>query len=79
MQELQRNRLVDTNKFFKKVYPKETKSNLVYITEFLLNFTVSKYEQCSGWRNRPLRKAQLHYASIDCILPLVLGEKLEAI
>lgn len=32
MQELQRNRLLDTSKFFKKVFPKETKSSLVYIT-----------------------------------------------
>ena len=77
MQELQRNRILDTSKHFKKVFPKEAKSNLVYLTEYLLNLTLSKYEQCSGWRNRPLRKAQLHYASLDCIMPLVLGEKLE--
>ena len=76
MQELHRNRLLDTNKLFKKVFPKETRSNLVYVTEFLLKRTISKYEQCSGWNNRPLRKAQMHYACLDCLLPLVLGEKL---
>lgn len=43
MQELHRNRLLDTNKYFKKVFPKETRSNLVYVTEFLLKRTISKY------------------------------------
>lgn len=37
---------------------------------------ISKYEQCSGWRNRPLRRAQLHYAALDCVLPKILGEQL---
>lgn len=26
---------------------------------------LSKFEQCSGWNNRPLRKAQIHYAALD--------------
>lgn len=73
MQELQRDRILDTNKYFKKVYPKETRSNLIYITEFIIKRNISKYEQCSGWQCRPLRKAQLHYAALDCVLPLLLG------
>lgn len=43
MQELQKNRIVDTNKLFKKVFPKETKSNLTFITQKLLEKEISKF------------------------------------
>jgi hypothetical protein len=43
MQELQKNRIIDTNKLFKKIFPKETKSNLTYITQKLLERDVSKF------------------------------------
>ena len=69
--------MVDISKSFKKVYPKETKSNLAFICDFVMKKRISKYEQCSGWRNRPLRLSQIHYAALDCILPLKIGQILE--
>jgi hypothetical protein len=74
MQELMHSRVTDSSRYFKQVFPKEKKSNLAFLTEFLLKKKLSKYEQCSGWYRRPLRKAQLHYAALDCILPLRLCE-----
>lgn len=38
---------------------------------------MSKYDQMSNWHNRPLRKAQMHYAALDAVVVLVLFEKLK--
>jgi ribonuclease D len=76
MQDLAKNRLFDSGKMFKKAFPKETKSNLAYLSERLWGKKLSKYEQCSGWTRRPLRLAQLHYAAFDCVLPLKICQKL---
>ena len=35
-----------------------------------------KYEQCSNWDNRPLKKSQLHYAALDAIVCLSLYKKM---
>lgn len=40
--------------------------------EWLLNITIDKGETRSNWCKRPLRPAQLHYASLDvCLLPMM--------
>lgn len=33
---------------------------------------LSKQEQCSNWRQRPLRKSQLEYAALDAAILLAL-------
>lgn len=76
LQELAANRVHDSSKMFKKVFPKETKSSLAYLCERIFKKTLSKFEQCSGWVRRPLRKAQLHYAALDCVLPYKLCQEL---
>ena len=68
--------MTESNKLFKQVYPKEKKSSLAYLCDFLFGKTLSKYEQCSGWKRRPLRKAQIHYAALDCVLPYLICEEL---
>ena len=35
-----------------------------------------KYEQCSNWENRPLKKRQLHYAALDAIVCISLYKKM---
>ena len=35
-----------------------------------------KYEQCSNWENRPLRKRQLHYAALDALVCVSLYKKM---
>lgn len=47
-----------------------------HMVKHFYNVKLSKYEQCSGWEVRPLRKTQIHYAAIDAILPLQLCAKL---
>lgn len=74
MHKLMRDRVIDTNKLYKHLFPKDNKSNLAYLVEQFMKKKVSKYEQCSGWRNRPLRRAQMHYAALDCVLPVRIGQ-----
>jgi len=39
---------------------------------------MSKYEQKhSNWHNRPLRKAQLHYAALDAVVALKIWLKIK--
>ena len=47
--------------------------------ESLLEKPLSKYEQCSNWGARPLRKAQLHYAAMDSYIMIVLYDILVVI
>lgn len=43
--------------------------------EWLFGVTIDKGETRSNWCKRPLRPAQLHYASLDvCLLPLIHNE-----
>ena len=41
---------------------------LKIMCEKLLGKKMCKYEQCSYWENRPLKKSQLHYAAFDAIV-----------
>ena len=38
---------------------------------------MSKFDQISNWRLRPLRKAQLHYGAMDAHIVLLIFEKLK--
>ncbi|CAK79118.1 unnamed protein product (macronuclear) [Paramecium tetraurelia] len=44
--------------------------SLAYISEFYFKKKLSKYDTCSNWEYRPLRKAQIHYAALDAIASL---------
>ncbi len=45
------------------------------MVEYFLGKKLSKFEQCSNWENRPLRKAQLHYAAMDAFILIKIYEK----
>lgn len=49
---------------------------LARMAESLLQKSICKLEQTSCWRNRPLRRAQLHYAALDAAALLKLYDKL---
>jgi ribonuclease D len=49
---------------------------LAGLTEFILNQNLDKNEQKSNWENRPLRKAQLHYAACDVYVGIQIYQAL---
>jgi len=46
----------------------EKATSLKNMCEKLLDKKMCKYEQCSNWENRPLKKIQLHYATYNTII-----------
>eukprot|EP01017_Pseudomicrothorax_dubius_P015418 TRINITY_DN17780_c0_g1_i1.p1 TRINITY_DN17780_c0_g1~~TRINITY_DN17780_c0_g1_i1.p1 ORF type:complete len:158 (-),score=13.61 TRINITY_DN17780_c0_g1_i1:35-508(-) len=40
---------------------------------------LSKEDQMSGWSNRPLRKAQIHYAALDAFILVEIYSKMNAL
>jgi len=58
------------NKFMEKA------PSLKIMCEKILGKKMCKYEQCSYWENRPLKKSQLHYAAFDAIVCVSLYKKL---
>ena len=51
----------------------EKNIGLGYVCEQMLGKAICKAERMSNWENRPLRKAQLHYAALDayCQVPII--------
>jgi ribonuclease D len=51
----------------------EKNIGLGHVCEQILGKSICKAERMSNWENRPLRKAQLHYATLDayCQVPIV--------
>ena len=49
---------------------------LKIMCEKILGKKMCKYEQCSYWENRPLKKSQLHYAAFDAIVCVSLYKKI---
>jgi len=69
--------VVDLQSLTRLFYPKSPKnfiSSLQKAVAVLLGKRMDKTEQCSEWNIRPLREAQLEYASLDAtILPVLLN------
>ena len=58
------------HKFLKKA------GSLKDMCKEFLGSNLCKYEQCSNWENRPLKKRQLHYAALDAIVCVSLFKKM---
>jgi len=61
---------------FKKVYGVEGGSRLTDIVKVMQGKAMCKLEQLSNWEKRPLRKSQMHYATLDAYLLTVVFKKL---
>ena len=68
--------LVDVAEEYKKMNKEDSKSSLEHLCKKSMQKKLSKFVQCSGWHNRPLRLAQLHYAALDAVMPLKIYQHL---
>ncbi|CAD8200999.1 unnamed protein product [Paramecium pentaurelia] len=69
--------VIELSSCFKLLEEENKKKSLAYITEFYFLKKLSKYETCSNWEYRPLRKAQTHYAALDAIISLQIYLKMK--
>ena len=46
------------------------------VCEKVIGKPLCKFEQCSNWERRPLRKSQLHYAALDSLLCCLIFKKI---
>jgi hypothetical protein len=75
------NVLFEINNLIDFGYDSNTKQNISlahYVVQFFQK-PLCKFEQGSGWQNRPLRKAQIHYAALDAAVCLQFYHHLEQI
>jgi len=49
--------------------PSRSIGSLRRLCQLVLNYDVSKEQQCSDWEARPLSLEQIEYATLDCALP----------
>ena len=54
----------------------EKAPSLKIMCEKILGKKMCKYEQCSFWEKRPLKKSQLHYAALDALICISIYKKL---
>ena len=71
---LEFNNVINIDEAFKEG---TTKFGLAAIVKKVFNKEFSKYNQQSNWRKRPLRRSQLHYASLDAVATLQCLEQIE--
>ncbi|CAD8090647.1 unnamed protein product [Paramecium sonneborni] len=71
--------VIELSNCFKMLEKDPKLKSLAYITEFYFKKKLSKYETCSNWEYRPLRKAQIHYAALDAIASLHVYLKMNEI
>ena len=67
--------IIDLVDLYQNKYMEKAPS-LKIMCEKILGKKMCKYEQCSYWENRPLKKSQLHYAAFDAIICVSLYKKL---
>ena len=67
--------IIDLIDVYQHKYLEKAPSLKEMCQKFLGN-KLCKYEQCSNWDNRPLKKSQLHYAALDAIVCLSLYKKM---
>ena len=68
-------KIIDLIDIYQYKYIKKAPSLKGMCLEFL-GKELCKYEQCSNWDNRPLKKSQLHYASLDALVCISIYHKL---
>jgi hypothetical protein len=67
--------IIDLIDIYQHKYLEKAPSLKEMCLKFLGN-KLCKYEQCSNWDNRPLKKRQLHYAALDAIVCISLYKKM---
>jgi len=70
------NQCINVAPVFRREYGAR-KVGLAFISQELFKKKLSKYEQVSNWNNRPLRKAQLHYAGLDAFILIQIYKKFQ--
>eukprot|EP01017_Pseudomicrothorax_dubius_P013565 TRINITY_DN1602_c0_g2_i5.p1 TRINITY_DN1602_c0_g2~~TRINITY_DN1602_c0_g2_i5.p1 ORF type:complete len:685 (+),score=121.74 TRINITY_DN1602_c0_g2_i5:190-2244(+) len=69
----------DLMDMYKELDPSQKQPSLAFLCDQpeLIGKRLSKGEQMSGWENRPLRKAQIHYAAIDSYVLIELFKMMD--